>query len=193
MSYGEFGCYLSHMKLYDYIIDHNIPYMFITEDDILPTTHIKDFAEYIKNLPSDFDICLFHHNPKMLLSEEEQKSFISKDQKINNYFLKVEVDENTKSAIFTQALSYIISYSGATKFLTRVKSNIHIPLDDQLARLGLNIIYSKEVFFYQKPEILKSSIWNIYQDNEHYDNVKWNKEIIKCPIKNTMINFTLTN
>jgi O-methyltransferase len=196
MSYGEFGCYLSHLKLFDYIIDNNIKYMFITEDDILPTSHIQHFNQYIENLPDDFDICLFHHSPSMFVDKksgknEEKEPFINTNEKVNDYYYKVEIDKEIQSHIFTQALSYIVSYRGATKFLTRVKSNIHVPFDDQLARLGLNIIYSKEVLFYQNPKIIKSSIWNIYKEEEDYENVKWDKEIVKESVKNMLTHFSL--
>ena len=178
MSYGEFGCFLSHVKLFQFMIEMKIPKLFICEDDILPKFNDNNiFNEYVKNLPSNFDVALFHHK-----SEKFQNEVIS----IGNYYFQFKPNVHPK---FTQALSYIISYEGAIKFLTRNKSNINLPLDDQLSRLNLNIIYSKDVLFEQNPEIIKSSIWNIYKDNEKDDNVKWDKEIIKGDIKNELTEF----
>lgn len=179
MSYGEFGCMLSHLKLLEFMVQNNIPAMFICEDDILPKTDKVQL--YLKNLPNFelFDICLLHHN------SEKYKNNV---EPVNNYFDKIK-----DKPVFTQALSYIITYKGALKVLATIKNNLNIPWDDQLSYIpGLNIIYSKEQLFEQEPKILKSTIWNIYtKEEEHYDHVKWNKEIIKSEQKNELLEFNI--
>lgn len=202
MSYGEIGCYLSHLKLYQYMVDNNIELMFICEDDILMSEHIYKFNDYIVNLPKKetFDICLFHHNPefikrhidKSIWDDQKEREIEKKmvDEKINDYYYKLSIRSRTKSQKFIQALSYLITYKGAVNFLTRVKSNIHVPIDDQLGNAGLNVIYSKDVLFHQNIKMLESSIWNIYKENENYENVKWDKEINKEIKKNVLTRYS---
>lgn len=209
MSYGEIGCYLSHRQLYQYVVDNNIKAMFICEDDLLASQYIYSFDDYLRNLPRmknnegkreyDFDICLFHHNPEFIKQhtdfvimnnkEEKKKEKDMVDEKINDYYYKLPIRSRTNSQKFIQGLSYIITYKGAVKFLTRVGSNLHVPIDDQLGNAHLDIIYSKEVLFHQKIENFGSSIWNIYKENEDYENVKWDKEITSGSQTNILTKF----
>jgi len=208
MSYGEIGCYLSHRQLYQYIVNNNIKAMFICEDDLLASQYIYSFDDYLRNLPRmkkegikeyDFDICLFHHNPEFIKQhtdfvimnnkEEIKKEKDMVDEKINDYYYKLPIRSRTSSQKFIQGLSYIITYKGAVKFLTRVGSNLHVPIDNQLGNAHLDIIYSKEVLFHQKLEKFGSSIWNIYKKNENYENVKWDKEINTELQTNLLIKF----
>lgn len=181
MSYGEFGCILSHLKLLEFIIQNNINSMLICEDDILPLKEYKEIEIYLKNLPHFelFDICLLHHN-----SEKYKNNYT----KLNDYFCKITGNKPQ----FTLALSYIITFNGANKILSQIKSNLNIPYDDQLSEIkDLNIIYSKEQLFNQNVDILKSSIWNIYKNEEHYDHVKWDKEINTIQQNNELIEINL--
>jgi O-methyltransferase len=182
MSYGEFGCFLSHVKLLNYMIENNYKAMFICEDDILPRfKDVNVFNTYMKNLPplENFDIALFHH---------KSENFKNEIVKVNDFYDGFKPGNKPN---FNMALSYVISLNGAIKFLNRNKDNINMPFDDQLSRLDLNIIYSKEALFEQNVSVLKSSIWNIYKDDEKDDNVKWDKEIVKDIVKNDVMEYTI--
>lgn len=68
---GEIGCALSHLKIYQTMIDENIPYALVFEDDIvfsdLVTSEIlNDLERFIKNRPADKStvLALFDSNFK---------------------------------------------------------------------------------------------------------------------------------
>lgn len=58
---GAIGCYLSHLKIYNMIIEQNIPYAIICEDDCNIIGDYSDFWDKIStiNIPNDTDILLF--------------------------------------------------------------------------------------------------------------------------------------
>jgi GR25 family glycosyltransferase involved in LPS biosynthesis len=49
---GTFGCFLSHLTLWKYIIDHEIPYAFVFEDDIeFHSEWMRLGPEYYRHMP----------------------------------------------------------------------------------------------------------------------------------------------
>ena len=61
---GAIGCYLSHIKTWEKIIEDNVDYGIIYEDDIEINKKINEeiIYNYIKNLPKDWDILLLNKN-----------------------------------------------------------------------------------------------------------------------------------
>lgn len=63
-SKGAIGCYLSHIKTWEKIIEDNVDYGIIYEDDVQMNKRINEkiIYNYIKNLPKDWDILLLNKN-----------------------------------------------------------------------------------------------------------------------------------
>lgn len=61
LSLGAIGCYLSHVNIWKKLLDENQKQqrLYIFEDDTVPTFSKTQVDEYIKELPSDWDILLF--------------------------------------------------------------------------------------------------------------------------------------
>ncbi len=55
---GAIGCYLSHYKIWEKVINENLNNVLIFEDDITTNIHSKEFNEYIKELPEDYDVAM---------------------------------------------------------------------------------------------------------------------------------------
>lgn len=59
LSKGAVGCYLSHCYLWGKMINEKLSYLYIFEDDTLPTYNKSKLDKYISQVPDDFDIILF--------------------------------------------------------------------------------------------------------------------------------------
>jgi GR25 family glycosyltransferase involved in LPS biosynthesis len=104
---GAIGCYLSHYKVWDKVINNNLNNVLIFEDDLASEIDIKEFEEYINSLPQDYDIALLSwfslwfdllKNPK-------------KNTVINNYWNKYN------SINVWGCAAYMISKKGAEKLI----------------------------------------------------------------------------
>jgi collagen beta-1,O-galactosyltransferase len=104
---GAIGCYLSHYKIWEKIINKNLDNVLIFEDDLVSDVDIKEFKEYIDSIPQDYDVALLSwfslwfdllNNPK-------------KNTIINNYWNKYN------SINVFGCGSYLVSKKGAEKII----------------------------------------------------------------------------
>jgi len=75
---GAVGCYLSHIKVWKKILEDNVKYGIIFEDDVEFNKNIttNTIMNYINNLPNDWDILLLNKNKvKMNLVNKEKKLY----------------------------------------------------------------------------------------------------------------------
>lgn len=75
---GAVGCFLSHMKIYKDIVEKNIPYAIIFEDDVGLGANKQKFWNTLSNIdfPKDTDIVLFNcipHEDKWIGNEKLKK------------------------------------------------------------------------------------------------------------------------
>jgi GR25 family glycosyltransferase involved in LPS biosynthesis len=121
LSLGQIGCDLSHLFICDELIfDDEYEYYLVLEDDSSLNVDENTLYEYINNLPENFD---FIHLDKSEYNEFE------KTNKENEYYY------NIKKKFFNRTSSYIISKSGAAKYVSFVKNNICRPPDDSFSNL----------------------------------------------------------
>jgi len=104
---GAIGCYLSHYKIWEKIINENLNNVLIFEDDLLTDVNTKEYEDYVNSIPQDYDIALLSwftlwfdplNNPK--------KNII-----INNYWNKYN------SINVFGCSSYLLSIKGAEKLI----------------------------------------------------------------------------
>lgn len=118
MSSGEIGCYLSHMNIYQEVVDKNLPYALIFEDDI---TIIDDNFLYVVDLVAQkhyYDICLLRYQYK-------------KRDKIKDMFYEHLDDTYDMLKISKRewgTYGYIISNNACRKLL-KYKNDIFMPID----------------------------------------------------------------
>ena len=62
---GEIGCYLSHRKLWQNMVDKNIDQMLVLEDDFELKADLHNVFEFVSSInPSDWDIIKLGEIPK---------------------------------------------------------------------------------------------------------------------------------
>lgn len=147
---GAVGCFLSHLNVYQYIINHKLEYSLILEDDTKPT--IYNYKQYLHHIsayiPEDADIILLHY-----ILPRVSKCDI---HTINTAISKVEPGKFQ----FWCLDSYIITRKGAKKILDNFKK-ITMQIDSFLAKL------------YREGKI------NIYITNKQYTTQSDNKTDIQ--------------
>lgn len=70
MTKGEIGCALSHLKIYQKIVDENIPYALILEDDAIFDAefpkYLKEIENFLSQKPNFELVCLMYQGDKYL-------------------------------------------------------------------------------------------------------------------------------
>lgn len=110
---GAVGCFLSHYKIYQHIVQNKIPKALVLEDDTVITLSKKDFWNVIDEIhvPDDADIYLYD----------------------STIFNSKKVDELTvKIYRFFGMHMYLITYDGAVKALEMLIPIVH-QIDSQLS------------------------------------------------------------
>ena len=114
---GSIGCFLSHLKIYQKIVDNNIPMAIILEDDCVFNLDKEKFWNQINkiNMPQDTDMIIL-------------SGIFKKFSKIN---------ENVgKFKRFYLLHFYVVTNSGAKKLLENLKI-IQYQIDSQISILNL--------------------------------------------------------
>lgn len=106
---GEIGCYASHLACMNMLLEGNHPAAIILEDDIIIDPRLPDIISNIEKIPENWDI--------VHLSGQPKSSFFQ----LSNFTPDFELIKFSR--IPTGALGYIVSRSGAQKFISN-KQNI---------------------------------------------------------------------
>lgn len=117
LTLGEFGCYCSHLRVWQHMIDQNIQMALILEDDVTVSLDISDIMQQLfKSLPVKWDI----------VSLYTTTSFPVKAHKnINNILSRYVTDFENK---YYSTAAYIITLSAAKKMLYYTQK-INQPID----------------------------------------------------------------
>ena len=167
MSYGEFGCALSHLTLYDKFKESNEDACYIFEDDAFIEDPIE-FITQIRYLPPFKTIDLVYmQNEAVWYAPVSAYS-------INDYYAV----NNVRGVNKTHA--YIVTKQGVNKMIKKdtVKC-VNVPSDNYLNDLIVEGVINS-VSPYRRVVGTKQSesdIWNIYMKNEKYTNVRWDKPV----------------
>lgn len=111
---AELGCYLSHRKCWQHIVDHHLDYAVILEDDFLMVEDVSNIGEYVSNIEQDWDCVKLMEYP---LKRKVVQSFQCKDKHLVRF-----------NKIPARTCAYIISRSGAQKML-QLSAKVSRPVD----------------------------------------------------------------
>ena len=157
---GSIGCYLSHLKIYKEIINKNIPYALIFEDDCKVNNTSQNFWENINKMiiPADADIFLLN------CSTYDKGEYFYENIKKHNFFIRLHC--------------YIITLEGAKKALPKLLP-ITMQIDSKLSRLAFNkilniYVYTKNIGittpFITTMQNLDCEKCNIYKEIHNFSN-----------------------
>ena len=111
---GEIGCYLSHRKCWQHIIENDLDYALILEDDFLLVEDLGSLGEYLTDITHPWDCIKLMENP---VKRRAVKSMPCKDKQLI-VFNKVP----------SKTCAYVMSKAGAEKML-RKSTKIERPVD----------------------------------------------------------------
>jgi GR25 family glycosyltransferase involved in LPS biosynthesis len=157
MSLGAYGCALSHLSLWEQVIECNIP-LTISEDDAIFRNDFEYQSEkVIKMLPNDWDIILWGWNFNSILSLNEFSQvsptvMLFSQKKMRN---NISIFKSGLNATFPFRLdkcfgtpAYTISPNGAKKFkelcFPMVNFELFFPvLNKKISNSGIDIAMNK--------------------------------------------------
>lgn len=120
---SQLGCYLSHMKTYQKILDQNLDYGVILEDDVTLTEWFPKLEEIISSLPKDFDIVWIGNcrgkwprNPCNIIPDYDY-DFLEKN-KVGDYVYKITEDCLATDNHPIGCYGVVVSRKFAEKFLS---------------------------------------------------------------------------
>lgn len=122
MTGGELGCTLSHKKIYEMMVDQNIPEALIFEDDILLHDNFMTALDAVLGCPVPYDCVRFFGTPKIL-----------KAKKRKIYDLADGLSLNRLCATPGGAYAYLMKQAGARKLLPHLQKNTY-PIDGLMGR-----------------------------------------------------------
>jgi glycosyl transferase family 25 len=117
MTNGELGCYLSHLRAWQKIVDEQLDYAVILEDDILLQENIQHGLEAIKYIQQPWDV--------IKLAE------VSAKRKAVHQIPAGDFSLVTYNKVPSRTCAQVVSLSGAKKLLA-ASSSINRPIDIEL-------------------------------------------------------------
>lgn len=151
-SNNEYGCAISHISIYQKIVNEKIPYALIVEDDALLKSEFSNIVKNLDEIIKSKDLDLLY-----LYCDDRLHSF-SKPEKIgvnlNNVFIKrIGVPGwdwffNRRKIVYTTA-AYVITYEGAKKILSKA-----FPIRLQADRLLGLMAYNKLIAYKFVPNLI---------------------------------------
>ncbi|WP_386688435.1 glycosyltransferase family 25 protein [Lonepinella sp. MS14437] len=131
LTIGEIGCAMSHIKVYQYMVEQHIEQAIIFEDDIIiHHDFTKIISDVLKRVPSRREIVFLDHG--------KAKSWLFKRKLFENYKLvRYRSPSKTSKRCIIMANAYLLTLNGARKLLDNAYP-IRIPADYLTGLLQLN-------------------------------------------------------
>jgi GR25 family glycosyltransferase involved in LPS biosynthesis len=117
---GHFGCFISHYNAWKYIIDNNLPYLIVLEDDALLTKAFqKTIKEILEAAGNEYDF--------ISLWAKNQTSYVR-----DNVIVRSKKTQNSDGQ-FSNTAAMIYSNSGSKKMIKLFKKKgLYSNLDDMI-------------------------------------------------------------
>ena len=131
---GEIGCALSHKKIYQKIVDENIPYAVILEDDAI---FDRDFSIVVKNImaaPLSWELILLGHYKSNLKGLKSPISLWHRHRITSKFLLGRLVDFGFGTH------GYMITIEGAKKLIAALDV-IYKPIDHYTSNSNIINVY----------------------------------------------------
>ncbi|MFQ3248221.1 glycosyltransferase family 25 protein [Glaciecola sp.] len=117
MTNGEIACYLSHVKVWQKVVDEQLDYAVILEDDILLKDDILEGLEAVHQIQQPWDL--------IKLAEAPEKRKVVHQYPVDDFSLV------TYNKVPIRCCAQVISLSGAKKLLAK-SANVTRPIDIEL-------------------------------------------------------------
>lgn len=135
---SQIGCYLSHLKTYQKIVDQNLDYGVILEDDVTLTEWFPKLEEILQSVPKDFDVIWvgncqgkWPRNPCNIIPDYDY-DFLE-HRKIGDYVYEITKDCLETDNYPIGCYGVVVSRSFAEKFLSiPFKDHFKRPIDNFL-------------------------------------------------------------
>lgn len=111
---GEIGCYLSHIKCWQHIVDNNLPYAVILEDDFSILGEVNSLNDYVQAIKEPWD-CI------KLMEYPQKRHAIESAPCIDKTLVRYD-------KIPSRTTAYLMSLLGAKKMLAQ-SNRIGRPVD----------------------------------------------------------------
>ena len=154
MNIGHFGCFLSHIGVFQKFMESDKPYCLIFEDDaeFKTDTFKRDVNRHMGNVPDDWDIVLFgFHTADDLHYGKNQKTFLK-----DNIFHKLEH--------WTGTHAYLIHKKSCEKLLEKL---VHPEWYLDWAISGLATEGKFNVYAVFKPIVCQPACYTVKFENPH--------------------------
>lgn len=119
---GEIGTVLSHLHIYNEIVENNLSYALILEDDVILSEDLKQILSSVTKLPRDWEVVLLGHHTGRSRKIDTLAS-VWHQQSINDNYKCIRFAESPFGAY-----GYLITKTGAKKLLKQF-TIIDRPLD----------------------------------------------------------------
>lgn len=179
---GELACFMSHVSIWQKIVDEKIPYLAIFEDDVFLGENVAEILNSDMWIQADWDVIKVEAFAETVLVGKKYTNILDKDMEV--FQLK---SKNLGTA------GYILSLNGAQQYLRYIHENTLIPLDemifDQFIKLNDANIYQlnpaiciQEMKLYPHKNVLSSELLS-----ERKLRVRKNKKKAKDKVKHELI------
>jgi glycosyl transferase family 25 len=132
---GEIGCALSHKKIYKKIVDENIPYAVILEDDAVVEKKFNEVIKLILNLDVNWELVLLGHHKNANKGLSSPLSVWGRNRINSKSTLNYLADFGFGT------YGYIISLEGARKLEIEL-DNIYKPIDHYTSDSSIINVYA---------------------------------------------------
>ncbi|OOF67895.1 glycosyltransferase family 25 protein [Rodentibacter caecimuris] len=160
LTLGEIGCAMSHIKLYEYIVENKIKEVIVLEDDALVSLYFKEIVSVALNKVSDKKEILFLDHGKAKVYPFMRS--LPERYRLAKYRCP---SKNSKRSII-RTTGYLITYNGAQKLL-KYAYPIRMPSDfltGLLQMTGINAYGVEPACVFGDVESEIDQIENRYKD-----------------------------